>query len=110
MEKNRVEALANNLNGVNGVAKLKKKPASGEVVLAVQLHQARETILSLRKTITEQEQVIAQLQAANYALEAQKVATDNAQLLEKFGLKTGQRLEQDETGAWVIVEEDKSAS
>lgn len=106
MENNRVEGLVNNISAVNGAAKATtKKLASAETVLAAQLHQAREAIMALRKTVTEQEQVIAQLQAANYTLEVQRMDSDNAALREKYGLKTGQRLERDETGSWVIVED-----
>lgn len=90
---------------IDVTAKPTKKPASAEMVLAAQLHQTREVVINLRKTVAEQEQVIAQLQAANYALEAQKLEADNTELREKFGLKNGQRLEKDEQGTWVIVEE-----
>lgn len=101
MEKNRVEGLAT----LNVTSKPVKKSASQEVVLAAQLHQARETIIGLRRTLAEQEQVIAQLQATNFNLEAQRLEAENATLREKFGLKSGQRLEQDGAGGWVIVED-----
>lgn len=82
-----------------------RKKASAEYVLAAQLNQARETIVSLLNQIAEQEQSIAALQQRVALSELQAIQRENEKLREQHGLKVGAKLEKDQAGDWWIVEE-----
>lgn len=82
-----------------------RKKASAEYILAAQLNQARETIVSLLNQIAEQEQNIAALQQRVALSELQTIQRENEKLREQHGLKVGVKLEKDQAGDWWIVEE-----
>jgi|SRR5277367_4199627 len=82
-----------------------RKKASAEFVLAAQLNQARETIVSLLNQVAEQEQSIATLQQRLAMVELQNVQRENEKLREQHGLKIGVKLEKDPAGEWWILED-----
>lgn len=83
-----------------------RRKAPGDLVLAAQLNQAREVIIALRRQLSEQEDIISQLQKHVSTLEVQNLTRENEKLREEHGLKIGQQLVQ-ENGEWWVVEETK---
>lgn len=109
MSQNRVKAPDNPVGAIRPAAaqapQVSRKKASAEYVLAAQLNQARETIVSLLNQIAEQEQTIAALQQRVALSELQTIQKENEKLREQHGLKVGAKLEKDQAGDWWILEE-----
>jgi len=89
-------------------AKVVKRKASAEFVLAAQLNQARESIVNLLNRVAEQDQTIAALQQQLALVELQNVQKENEKLREEHGLKIGVKLEKDPAGDWWILEDAQS--